>query len=37
MRQGLSEPILNSDLVYKFKRIVEKSYSSDHFKQIIKR
>ena len=35
--QGISEPIFYGDLVYKFKRIVEKPNFSDQFKKIIKR
>ena len=34
---GISEPIFYGDLVYKFKRIVRKSYFSDKFKKMIKR
>ena len=34
--QGISEPILNGDLVYQFKRIVGKPFFSDQFKKIIK-
>ena len=37
LQQGLSEPIFYGDLVYKFKRIVEKSIFSDQFKKIVKR
>ena len=37
MQQGISKPIFYVDLVYKFKRIVGKSYFSDQFKKIIKR
>ena len=37
LQQGISEPILYGDLVYKFKRIVGKSNFSDQFKRIIKR
>ena len=33
----ISEPIFYGDLVYKFKRIVGKSYFSDQFKNIVKR
>ena len=36
-QQSISEPIFYGDLVYKFKRIVEKSNFSDQFKKIIKR
>ena len=36
LRRGMSKPIFNGDLVYKFKRIVEKSNFSDHFKKIEK-
>ena len=31
------EPVFNDDLVYKFKRIIEKAECSDQFKQVIKR
>ena len=34
---GISEPIFNGDLVYKFKRIVGKPNFSDQFKKIVKR
>ena len=37
LQQGISEPIFYGDLVYKFKRIVGKPNSSDHFKKIVKR
>ena len=37
LQQGISEPILYGDCVYKFKRIVGKPDFSDHFKKIIKR
>ena len=37
MQQGISEPIFYGDLVYKFKRIVEKPNLSDQFKKIVKR
>ena len=37
MQQGISEPIFYGVLVYKFKRIVEKSNFSDQFKKIVKR
>ena len=37
LQEGISEPIFDGDLVYKFKRIVEKPYYSDQFKKIIKR
>ena len=37
IQQGISEPILYGDLVYKFKRIVGKPYFSDQFKKIVKR
>ena len=37
LQQGISEPIFYGDLVYKFKRIVGKPYSSDQFRKIIKR
>ena len=37
LQQGISEPIFYGDLVYKFKRIVEKSNFSDQFKKIVKR
>ena len=37
LQQGISEPFLYGDLVYKFKRIVGKPNSSDQFKKIIKR
>ena len=36
LQQGISEPICYGDLVYIFKRIVEKPYFSDQFKKIIK-
>ena len=36
LQQGISEPIINGDLVYKFKRIVEKPNFSDQFKKIEK-
>ena len=35
MQQGISEPIFFGDLVYKYKRIVGKSWFSDQFKNII--
>ena len=35
--KGISEPVFHGDLVYKFKRIVEKPNFSDQFKTIIKR
>ena len=35
LQQGLSEPIFNGDLVYKFKRIVGKPNFSDQFKKIV--
>ena len=37
LQQGISEPIFYNDIVYKFKRIVEKPYFSDQFKKITKR
>ena len=37
LQLGISEPIFYSDLVYKFKRTVEKPNFSDQFKKIIKR
>ena len=37
LQQGISEPIFYDDLVYIFKRIVEKPYFSDQFKKIVKR
>ena len=37
LQQGISEPIIYGDLVYKFKRIVGKPYFSDQFKKIVKR
>ena len=37
LRRGMSEPIFNGDLVYKFKRIVGKSNFSDQYKKIEKR
>ena len=37
LQQGISEPILYSDLVYKFKIIVGNPNFSDQFKKIIKR
>ena len=37
LQQGISEPILYGDLVYKFKRIVGKHFFSDQFKKIVKR
>ena len=36
LQQGISEPVFNVDLVYKFKRIVGKPSFSDQFKKIIK-
>ena len=36
LQQGISEPILYGDLVYKFKGIVGKSNFSDQFKKIVK-
>ena len=36
LQQGISEPIFNGDLVYKFKRIVGKPNFSDQFKKIVK-
>ena len=35
--QGISETIFYGNLVYKFKRIVEKPNFSDQFKNIVKR
>ena len=37
LQQGISEPIFYGDLIYKFKRIVGKSYFSDPLKKIVKR
>ena len=37
LQQGISEPIIYGDLVYKFKRIVGKPNFSDQFKKIVKR
>ena len=37
LQQGISEPIFYGDLVYEFKRIVEKLNFSDQFKIMIKR
>ena len=37
LQQDISEPTFYGDLVYKFKRIVEKHNFSDQFKNIIKR
>ena len=37
LQQGISEPIVYGDLVYKFKRIVGKPNFSDQFKKIVKR
>ena len=37
LQQGISEPIFNGDLVYKFKRFVGKPNFSDQFKKIVKR
>ena len=37
LQQGISEPIFYGDLVYKFKRIVEKPKFSDQFRKIVKR
>ena len=37
LQQGISEPIFYGELVYKFKRIVEKPNFSDQFKKIVKR
>ena len=37
LQQGISEPIIHGDLVYKFKRIVGKPNFSDQFKKIVKR
>ena len=37
LQQGISKPIFNGDLVYKFKQIVGKPNFSDQFKKIIKR
>ena len=36
LQQGISESIFYGDLVYKFKRIVEKPNFSDQFKKIVK-
>ena len=35
LQQRISEPIFNGDLVYKFKRIVGKTYFSDQFKKTV--
>ena len=35
LQQGISEPIFNGDLVYKFKRIVGKPNFNDQFKKIV--
>ena len=37
LQQGISEPIVYGDLVYKFKRIVGKPNLSDQLKKIVKR
>ena len=37
LQQGISEPIVYGDLVYKFKRIVGKPNFSDQFKNLVKR
>ena len=37
LQQGISEPILYGDLVFKFKRIVGKSNFNDQFKKIVNR
>ena len=37
LQQGISKPILYSDLVYTFKRIIRKPNFSDQFKKIVKR
>ena len=37
LQQGISEPIFYGDLVYKFKRIVDKPNFIDQFKKIVKR
>ena len=37
LQQGISEPIVYGDLVYKFKQIVGKPNFSDQFKKIVKR
>ena len=37
LQQGISEPIFYVNLVYKFKRIVEKPNFSDQLKKIVKR
>ena len=37
LQQGISEPVLYGDLVYKFKTGVGKPYFNVHFKKIIKR
>ena len=37
LQQGISEPIFDGDLVYKFKRIVGKPNFRDQFKKIVKR
>ena len=37
LQQGISEPIFNGDLVYRFKRIVGKPNFSDQFQNIVKR
>ena len=36
LQQGISEPILYGDLVFKFKRIIRKPNFSDQFKKIVK-
>ena len=37
LRQGLSEPEFNGDLMYKFRKIIGKNYFLFHFKKIIVR
>ena len=37
LQQGISEPVFDGDLVYKFQIIVGKPNFSDRFKKIIKR
>ena len=36
LQQGISEPLLYGDLVYRFKRIAGKPNFSDQFKKIVK-
>ena len=35
LQQGISEPVLYGDLVYKYKRIVGKPSFNDQFKKVI--